>query len=259
MERAIILAAGRGERLVNGKPYPKPLEKVNGVPLIVRVLRNLERAGVDQVGIIVGYLGDVLISELSKYDLDLEIRYFWNHEYNKPNGTSLLAAKEFVTGPTFLMMSDHLWSIDLIHRVRRYPLGFDEAVLGIDFKIDECIDLDDATKVAIRGDRVVRISKTLETYDALDTGVFRITPAVIEALERVEGPAGCSLSQGIGELAARGKMRVVDVEEATWVDVDTPLAHGHAEKLLRAYGAALRPMSSHVSTAVGGLAAPPAE
>lgn len=254
MERAIILAAGRGERLVNGKPYPKPLKAVNQVPLIVRVLRNLERAGIDEVGIVVGYLGDVLIQGLSRYHFDLELEFFQNDEYDKPNGTSLLKAKSFVTGPTFLMMSDHLWSLDLIQRVRRYPLASDEVVLGIDFKIDECIDLDDATKVEIRGDRVVSIGKTLDRYDALDTGMFRITPAVIRALERVEGPCGCSLSQGMAELAASGRLRVVDVEEAAWVDVDTPLAHDHAEKMLRMYGPSLRP--SLRSTSVVDLVAP---
>ena len=107
-------------------------------------------------------------------------------------------------GPTLLLMSDHLWSPELLDRVRDYPLGEDEAVLGVDFKIDECFDLDDATKVAIRGDRVARIGKELPRYDALDTGVFRITQAVIDALERVDGPDGCSLSQGI---AAAGQRR----------------------------------------------------
>jgi len=85
MERAIILAAGRGERLVNGKPYPKPLEPVNGMPLIVRVLRNLERAGVEEVAVVVGYMGDVLIKGLQRYDFDLDVRFFWNTEFNKPN------------------------------------------------------------------------------------------------------------------------------------------------------------------------------
>jgi 1L-myo-inositol 1-phosphate cytidylyltransferase len=257
MERAIILAAGRGERLVNGKPYPKPLEPVNGLPLIVRVLRNLERAGVREVGIVVGYLGDVLIESLNNYNFDLRIRFFWNLEFNKPNGTSLLKAKSFVEGPTFLMMSDHLWSPDLIQRVRRYPLGADEAVLGVDFKISHCIDLDDATKVQISGDRVVRIAKDLPRYDALDTGMFSITPAVIRALERVEGPEGCSLSQGMAELARAGKMRVVDVEDSEWVDVDTPLARAHAIALLRQYGSALRPMAYRISTV--DLPAPSAE
>lgn len=241
MERAIILAAGRGERLVNGKPYPKPLKPINGVPLIVRVLRSLEQARIDEVSIVVGYLGDVLKAGLAQYRFDLDLRFVENPEFNKPNGTSLLAAKASVKGPTYLLMSDHLWSPDLIQRVRRYPLAEDHAVLGIDFKIADCIDLDDATKVAIRGDRVERIGKELPKYDALDTGVFRITPAVIEALERVDGPQGCSLSQGMAELAREGRMRVVDVEDAAWVDVDTPLALAHAERLLRRHGPTLRP------------------
>lgn len=246
MERAIILAAGLGTRLVDGKPYPKPLQPVNGVPLIVRVLRSLENAGVGEVAVVVGHLGDVLIEGLSKHRFDLELRFVWNREYRKPNGTSLLAAKDFVTGPTYLMMSDHLWSPELIRAVRRYPLAMDEAVLGVDFKIGACFDLPDATKVAIAGDRVREIGKQLPRYQALDSGVFRITPAVIEALERADGPEGCSLSDGIGELARDGRMRVVDIEDAAWIDVDTPEAHVEAERLLRAYGQALRPMPAEL-------------
>lgn len=236
MERAIILAAGRGERLVNGYAYPKPLKQVLGVPLIERVLRNLRDSGVDEVAIVVGYLGDVLRKAVSNMKIDLDIRFVENDEWHKPNGTSLLKAASFVTGPTFLLMSDHLWSLDLIERVRSCPLKDNESLLGIDFKIAECFDIDDATKVAIEGDRIVRISKTLPQYDALDTGVFRITPALIDALRAADGPDGCSLSQGVAALAREGRMRVVDVEEATWVDVDTPEAHAHAEALLRRLG-----------------------
>lgn len=247
MERAIILAAGKGERLVNGKPHPKPLEKVNGVPLIVRVLRSLEQAGVKDVAIVVGYLGDVLKAGLAGYRFDLQLHFYDNDEYDKPNGTSLLKAADFVQGPTYLLMSDHLWSQDLIHAVRRYPLAVDEAVLGIDFNIASCFDLDDATKVSVRGDRVKAIHKELPSYEALDTGVFRITPAVIEALRCADGPDGCSLSDGIATLAKDGRMRVVDVEQAVWVDVDTPQAHAHAESLLRRYGSALRPRADEVA------------
>jgi len=240
VERAIILAAGRGERLVNGFPYPKPLKPVLGVPLIERVLGSLRDSGVDEVAIVVGYLGDVLRKAVSKMNVGIDVRFIENDEWHKPNGTSLLKAASFVTGPTFLLMSDHLWSLDLIEHVRRFPLAADESLLGIDFKIAECFDIDDATKVAVDGDRIVRISKTLPQYDALDTGVFRITPALIDALRAADGPDGCSLSQGVAALAQNGRMRVVDVQDATWVDVDTPEAHAQAEMLLRRHGNALR-------------------
>lgn len=243
MDKAIILAAGKGERLVNGFDFPKPLKRVAGVPLIVRVLRNLERAGLDEVAIVVGYLGDVLIQGVSRHRFDLDIRFVWNHEYDKPNGTSLLKARDFVDGPTYLMMSDHLWSPDLIDAVGRFPLEEDEAVLGVDFDIEGCFDLDDATKVRLASDRIVGIGKEIPRYDALDTGVFRITPALMEELERVEGPEGCSLSQGVGALAASGRMAAVDVGDATWIDVDTPSAHAQAEWLIRRWGDQLRPVA----------------
>ena len=39
------------------------------------------------------------------------------------------------------------------------------------------------------------------------------------------------------------RRRGVDVGDAVWVDVDTPLAHGHAEKLLAELGPQLTPKS----------------
>lgn len=236
MKRAIILAAGKGERLVSGLSFPKPAKRVAGIPLIVRVMRNLERAGVDEVVVIVGYLGDVLQGILGRYRFNLDVRFVQNDEYEKPNGTSLLKAKAFIQGPTFVLMSDHLWSPDLILPIDAYQLADDEAVLGVDFDIERCIDIPDATKVYLQGDRIERISKELPSYHALDTGVFKVTEALVEALERAEGPNGCSLSAGVQALAARGAMKAVSVGSAMWIDVDTPMAHAFAEQSLARYG-----------------------
>lgn len=250
MTKAVILAAGKGERLVNGFDFPKPLKRVAGVPLIVRILRNLENAGVTEVAVIVGHLGDVLIESLQRHKFKLSIEFVWNDEVEKPNGTSLLKAKHFVTEPTYLLMSDHLWSPAVIEAVGRFPMQDDEAVLGIDYNIAGCFDLDDATKVRVSGDRIIAISKTLPEYDALDTGVFRITPALMEELEAVNGEAGCSLSQGVQALAKKGRMHVADVGEATWIDVDTPSAHAEAERLIGLYGPTLEAPSAQPRTAV---------
>ena len=248
-KKALILAAGRGERLVNGFAFPKPLKRVQGVPLIVRIIRNLERCGVRDVGIVVGHLGDVLIESLERYNFKAELSFFWNDEVDKPNGTSLLKAKEFVEDGTFLLMSDHLWASELFYQVAQFPLTAGEAVLGIDRDIPRCFDLDDATKVQLDGSRIVAIDKQLSNYNALDTGLFRITSGLIDALESVNGPDGCSLSDGVRILAEVGKMHGADVGDAMWIDVDTPPAHAEAEKLIRAHGERLRP------TAVGVVAA----
>src|SRR5690606_11221761 len=109
------------------------------------VLRNLEAAGVREVAVVVGYLGDVLTAALARYSFDLELRFIWNDEYDKPNGTSLLKARSFVQGPTMLMMSDHLWSPDRLEAVLPRPVGPDESVLGVDYDIASCFDLPNAT------------------------------------------------------------------------------------------------------------------
>lgn len=247
MKRAIILAAGKGERLVSGLSFPKPLKRVGGVPLIVRAIRNLERVGVEEVVVIVGYMGEVLRSGLARHRFQLDVRFVENDEYEKPNGTSLLKAKAFVDGPTFVLMSDHLWGPELILPIDQYRLADGDAVLGIDYDIPRCVDLPDATKVQLNGERIVAISKELRTYDALDTGVFKVTSALLEELERVNGAAGCSLSQGVQALAQRGAMKAVSVGSAMWIDVDTPHAHACAEKALRRYGEALAPRPDEVA------------
>lgn len=234
--RALILAAGFGSRLANGDPIPKPLREVCGVPLLVRIIRALQSGGVDEIGIVVGHLAEALTRGLSEHDIEARLTFFFNEEFDKPNGTSVLAAREFVTGPTLLLMSDHLWSPQLLETVASYPVTDQESVLGVDHRIDACFDLEDATKVQVRGDRIERIGKELEHYDALDTGVFLITPALIEALDRANGPEGCSLSQGVAALAADGRMKAADVGDSTWIDVDTPEAHAEAERLIEVLG-----------------------
>ncbi len=231
-DRAIILAAGLGSRLADGREVPKPLRKVAGVPLIVRIIRALEEGGVREIGIVIGHLGDELKSNLFEYEHRAKLSFLPNDEYEKPNGTSVLKARDFVKGPTLLLMSDHLWSPRLLSSVVSYPLAEQESVLGVDYRIDTCFDLEDATKVQVRGDRITRIGKDLDDYDALDTGVFVITPALIEALDAVNGPDGCSLSQGVAALAAEGRMKAADVGDANWIDVDTPEAHAEAERLI---------------------------
>jgi choline kinase len=253
MKRAIILAAGKGERLVNGLTFPKPLKRVAGVPLIVRAIRNLERAGVDEVVVIVGYLGDVLRSALERYRFNTKLTFVVNDEFEKPNGTSLLKAKAYVQGPTFVLMSDHLWAPQLIGPIDAFKLGRDEAVLGIDFDIPRCVDIPDATKVFLDGERIVRISKELPEYHALDTGVFKITEALMEELEKANGPQGCSLSAGVQALAARGAMKAISVGTAMWIDVDTPMAHTFAEECIARYGENLWPEPALVASGAASV------
>jgi choline kinase len=89
--------------------------------------------------------------------------------------------------------------------------------------------MDDATKVATGADgEIVRIGKTLDRYDAVDTGLFRATPALAGAI----AAGGGSLSDGVQRLADEGAALALDVTGRFWLDVDDPPALAKAEARL---------------------------
>jgi histidinol-phosphate aminotransferase len=235
----VVLAAGLGTRLLNGAP--KPIRTVSGVPLIVRVLHTLEEVGIREAVIVLGHCGDVIRRTLQATPgLGLELRFVENDRYHAKNGVSLLAAKDYIDGECLLTMSDHLYSPELPRRLLAADLPRGACGLAVDRDIERCFDIDDATKVVTKGGRIVEIAKELPDYDAIDTGVFRIGPALIEELEAVVAKQGdASLSDGVRALAARGQFFACEVGDARWIDVDTPEAMERAEAMIRVFGDSL--------------------
>lgn len=238
--RAIVLAAGLGSRLSEGGDItPKPLRRVAGVPLIVRVLRTLEAAGIEDAVVVVGHCGHLIKDAVAaaQHELSLDIKFVENTDYLKKNGVSVLAAAGYIDRECVLTMSDHLYSPELVRRLLAAEIPTDGAALAVDYDIPRCFDLDDATKVGVERGLIVRIAKELDQYDALDTGVFRIGPSLVAELSRVAEQNGdASLSDGVQALSRRGVFAAIDVGEVRWIDVDTQPALERAEAMLRVYG-----------------------
>jgi histidinol-phosphate aminotransferase len=237
--RAIVLAAGLGSRLSEGGDItPKPLRRVAGVPLIVRVLRTLEAAGIEHAVVVIGHLGHLIKAAIAdESELHLRVSFVENTDYLKKNGVSVLTAAGFIDRECVLTMSDHLYSPELVRRLLAADIPADGAALAVDYDIPRCFDLDDATKVGVERGRIVRIGKELDAYDALDTGVFRIGPSLVAELSRVAEQNGdASLSDGVQALSRRGVFAAVDVGEVRWIDVDTQPALERAEAMLRVFG-----------------------
>ena len=102
-------------------------------------------------------------------------------------------------------------------------------ILAVDPNIDRVFDLDDATKVLRNGDRIVDIGKEIAHYDALDTGMFLCSPTLFDRLELAAKEGNCSLSDGMRQLIAEGRLRALEIGEGQWQDLDTPEALAHAE------------------------------
>jgi 1L-myo-inositol 1-phosphate cytidylyltransferase len=241
LPRAIILAAGTGSRLVAQDAFPKPLKPVSGVPLLVRVLRTLQGEGIREAVVVIGYRGEQIRKALlAEPSLGMELHFVHNERYDRKNGVSLLAAKKYIDGECILSMADHLYSPESVRRLLKFDLPKGACALGIDYDVERCFDLDDATKVRLSGGKIADIGKDISDYDCIDTGVFRIGPELIRELERVEKATGdCSLSDGVRALASRGKFFGCDIGDSRWIDVDTPEAFLRAEAMVRVFGDSL--------------------
>lgn len=107
--QAIILAAGMGKRLKElTSNNTKCMVKVNGVTLIDRMLRQLERKHLSRVVIVVGYEGRKLIDFISTLDIQTPIVFINNPIYDRTNNIySLYLAREFLCREdTILLESD---------------------------------------------------------------------------------------------------------------------------------------------------------
>ncbi len=107
--QAVILAAGMGKRLKElTKNNTKCMVEVNGISLIERALRILDKKNLTKIVIVDGYKRENLEKYISGLDIATGIEYVRNEVYDKTNNIySLLMAKDYlVSEDTLLLESD---------------------------------------------------------------------------------------------------------------------------------------------------------
>jgi 1L-myo-inositol 1-phosphate cytidylyltransferase len=238
---AVVLAAGNGARLVGSLDAPKPLVPVGGRPLLDHVVVALVRAGVERVCVVTGHRGEEVRAHAYRVTPRRGIVYVHNPRHEEPNGLSLLAAEPEIGGPFLLLMSDHLFAAEAVPTLLARECPTEGGLLAIDRRPGEVFDPADATRVATRGDTILAVGKRLAVHDAVDSGLFLLSPAAFSAMRESVAAGDASLSGGVSVLARRGAMKAVDVRWR-WIDVDTRAALVEAERLvaLGLVGCALR-------------------
>ncbi len=107
--QAIILAAGMGKRLKElTSNNTKCMVKVNGVTLIERMLRQIERQNVSRIVIVTGYEGAKLVDYIGTLGLTTPVVFIDNPIYDKTNNISslALASQQLCEDDTLLFESD---------------------------------------------------------------------------------------------------------------------------------------------------------
>ncbi|MEM1587069.1 MAG: sugar phosphate nucleotidyltransferase [Candidatus Bathyarchaeia archaeon] len=225
--RAVILAAGRGTRL---HPYsesiPKSLVKVLGKPLIENTIRVLKRAGIKDIIIVIGYLGDQIKRYLGDgRSLGVRITYCYNQNYTLENAVSLKEAEgELRSERRFLLlMGDHYFEDGIIESILKE--GGDRIFLCIDRSPRHPPQIKDATKVLVDWDnRIIDIGKDIHVWNAVDAGLFMLDNSIFGAIHtlEVEKPS-VSITDCIKYLTRRVKpVYGFDISGHLWFDIDTP-------------------------------------
>lgn len=115
--QAIILAAGMGRRLGElTQNDTKCMVKVDGIRLIERTLRILDKKKLNRIVLVVGYQYEHLVEFVDSLDITTPIEYIINDVYYKTNNIfSLSLAKEkMIEDDTLLLESDLIFDEKLI-------------------------------------------------------------------------------------------------------------------------------------------------
>ena len=250
--QAVVLAAGDGDRMhPHAGGRPKSLIQICGRPIINHVLDGLFAAGVRDTLIVVGYESDELRRALADVSpCGMSIRFAENLEFAAGNARSLWAARGEVRGAFVLAMADHLAAPSI---ARKLAAGAAERCrLAVEFAERDDVRAEEATRALVRDGLVTDLGKTIDEWNAFDTGTFWCTPAIFDAITPAnrDGELGAIFAM----LAHRGELEAVDVSGLPWIDIDTE-ADVTAAQLMWA-SRTLRPSRSRESrtTAADGIA-----
>ena len=106
VKRAVFIAAGFGSRLVPiSLNTPKPLVRVKGVRIIDTLLDAVSVAGIEEIIIVRGYLGEQFDQLKYKYP---KIKFLENPLYNESNNISSLMCARFMLQNVYVLESDLL-------------------------------------------------------------------------------------------------------------------------------------------------------
>jgi len=231
--RAIILAAGQGNRLSEFNPdaRPKCLLEFGGKSLLARQMDSLFSCGVNQVTLVVGYEADQVIDHVGTLSTRPEVAFVYNPAYTDGSVLSLLAAKDSLTNGTSVLVldADVLFHPQIMRSLVDSPIP-NCYLIDRDFAAG-----DEPVKIAVQQGKMVEFRKKLPAdleYDTLgeSVGFFKFsgdcaaTIAHICAGYKTEGLLDAPHEEALRDvlLASPSDFDCEDVTGLPWLEVDFP-------------------------------------
>ena len=209
--KAMILAAGRGERL---RPLtdriPKPLLPIAGEALIVHQIRWLHRAGITEVVVNLHHLGAQIEERVGNgRDLGVNVRYS-REETLLDTGGGVRAALPLLGAAPFLLLNGDIWTNYPFNRLVDLAPATGHLVLTPKPPHRETADF------ALVDGRVRRNGN--DSDNLVFTGIAVINPTLFDAAP--EGPFNIAHALYF-DAAAAGRLTGEEFH-GTWFDIGSP-------------------------------------
>jgi NDP-sugar pyrophosphorylase family protein len=212
---ALVLAGGRGRRLA---PYttvfPKPLAPVGDVPILEVLLRQLARAGIEEVVISLGHLGELIEAYLlARTRASPRISFVREDEPLGTAGPIGLLEREVCAADVLVLNGDVLTNLDYRqlwshHRERGADLtvAVQSRPMSVDLGVVECDD---------DGQVTAYVEKPSVSFECA-MGVNVYSPAAVASVTRGER---LDFPDLVGRLLAERRRVDAFRTECYWADI----------------------------------------
>ncbi len=225
IENAVLLANGDS------------LQVVGGVALIRRAIASLAAGGVRRIVVVTGpkpeLIRESVTTDPAYGEGGVEIVFAHNPDNDKGTGVAVLTGGAQIQGPVLVALANHVYTSAMVRLVGDKNLTAADLYLGTDPRIEDLVDIADATRVRSYGGRILEIGPQLAEYDRLECGLLCTTPRLLTVLAQIRTETGdCALADGIRRLALDGRARVADIGTERWQRVQTSAGRDAAEAML---------------------------
>ena len=230
---AIILAAGRGNRLAEFNPdgRPKCLLEFGGRSLLARQLEILFNLGIRHVTLVVGYEADSIIEHIGTLASRPEVAFLYNPAFEKGSVLSLLAAHETLDRGNSVLVLD----ADVLFHPQIMQTLIDSPKENC-FLIDkDFAPGDEPVKIAVHQGQMVEFRKALPFKLEFDTlgesvGFFKFNGEMAAKISQtcsdyeLEGLLDAPHEEVLRDvlLAQPSEFACEDVSGLPWIEVDFP-------------------------------------
>ncbi len=223
--KAVILAAGKGTRL---SPLthnrPKQMLTLAGKPLLAHILDELNKVGITDIIIVIGFKGDMIKDYIKDLHLQVSINFIEQNDQKGTGHATSIVGDEIGGKPFLLINGDIIPSHHLLKNIlntfrkEQLPGIVTSKTNNLDgFGVVQALN-GELTKV------IEKPKKTRSSNDFVNVGIYIITNEVIEALKTVVlSPRGeIELTDAFNQVALDTQVKIVETSKDSWMHISYP-------------------------------------